>query len=212
MIVFENVSKKFDGSYIIKNFTLKIEGGSKTLIYGKSGIGKTTIIKLILGFITPDEGQIYYNNQKLNSKNVWQLRKNTAYIGQNIDIADGTVEEIIKYILGLKVNQNIIFEKEKIIELLNFFELDENILKKDFGTLSGGEKQRVLISIFTFLNKKIYLLDEVTSSLDREMKIKVIQYFVNKKEWTVVSISHDQEWINTDRMNIVKMEDKKIGY
>ncbi|PNR97016.1 ABC transporter ATP-binding protein [Petrotoga sp. 9PWA.NaAc.5.4] len=211
-MVFENVSKKFDGSYIIKNFTLKIEGGSKTLIYGKSGIGKTTIIKLILGFITPDEGQIYYNNQKLNSKNVWQLRKNTAYIGQNIDIADGTVEEIIKYILGLKVNQNIIFEKEKIIELLNFFELDENILKKDFGTLSGGEKQRVLISIFTFLNKKIYLLDEVTSSLDREMKIKVIQYFVNKKEWTVVSISHDQEWINTDRMNIVKMEDKKIGY
>lgn len=211
MIVFENVSKKFDESYIIKNFTLKIEGGSKTLIYGKSGIGKTTIIKLILGFITPDEGEIYYNNQKLNSKNVWQLRKNTAYIGQNIDIADGTVEEIIKYILSFKVNQNIIFEKEKILELLNFFELDGNILKKDFGTLSGGEKQRVLISIFTFLNKKIYLLDEVTSSLDREMKLKVIQYFVNKKEWTVISISHDQEWINTDRMNIVKMEDEKVG-
>lgn len=211
MIEFKNVSKKFQDSYVLKNFNLKIEEGSKTLIYGKSGIGKTTIIRLLLGFIKPDEGEIYYNNQRLNSKNIWELRRITAYIGQNIEIANGTVLEIIKSILKLKVNENIFFDQQKLIELFNFFELDKTVFEKEYESLSGGEKQRVLIATFIFLNKKIYLLDEVTSSLDREMKLKVINYFLDKKEWTIISISHDQEWLSAPGINVIKMEGQKVG-
>ncbi|TDX15419.1 MULTISPECIES: ATP-binding cassette domain-containing protein [Petrotoga] len=205
MIEFQNVSKKFQGKYVLRNFNLKVQEGSKTLIFGKSGIGKTTIFRLLLGFMKPDEGQLLYKNERLNGKNIWVLRKETVYIGQELDVVDGTVREIIRNILSYKINLKAPFEESKLIELFDFFELEANILDKDFQALSGGEKQRVLISIFTLLNKKIYLLDESTSSLDREMKNKVIKYLLSKKEWTLIAISHDQEWLNNEGLNIIEM-------
>ncbi|POZ89257.1 hypothetical protein AA80_01115 [Petrotoga sibirica DSM 13575] len=205
LIEFQNVSKKFQGKYVLRNFNLKVQEGSKTLIFGKSGIGKTTIFRLLLGFMKPDEGQLLYKNERLNGKNIWVLRKETVYIGQELDVVDGTVREIIRNILSYKINLKAPFEESKLIELFDFFELEANILDKDFQALSGGEKQRVLISIFTLLNKKIYLLDESTSSLDREMKNKVIKYLLSKKEWTLIAISHDQEWLNNEGLNIIEM-------
>jgi len=211
LIEFINVAKKFQGKYVLRNFNLKVPEGSKTLIYGKSGIGKTTIFRLLLGFIKPDEGQLLYKNEQLNEKNIWDLRRDCAYIGQELDIADGTVREIVNDILSYKINHELLFEELKLIELFNFFELEDNILEKKFQSLSGGEKQRVLISIFTFLNKKIYLLDEITSSLDREMKNKVIDYLLSKKEWTMIAISHDQEWLNKEGLNIIEIGGSKNG-
>jgi len=205
LIEFQNVSKKFQGKYVLRNFNLKVQEGSKTLIFGKSGIGKTTIFRLLLGFMKPDEGQLLYKNERLNGKNIWVLRKETVYIGQELDVVDGKVREIIRNILSYKINLKAPFEESKLIELFDFFELEANILDKDFQALSGGEKQRVLISIFTLLNKKIYLLDESTSSLDREMKNKVIKYLLSKKEWTLIAISHDQEWLNNEGLNIIEM-------
>ncbi|HBT51809.1 MAG TPA: ABC transporter ATP-binding protein [Petrotoga sp.] len=211
LIEFQNVSKKFQGKYVLRNFNLKVQEGSKTLIFGKSGIGKTTIFRLLLGFIKPDEGQLLYKNERLNSKNIWDLRKETAYIGQELDVVDGTIREIIRNILSYKINLKVPFEESRLIKLFDFFELESNILDKDFQSLSGGEKQRVLISIFTLLNKKIYLLDEITSSLDREMKNKVIKYLLSKKEWTLIAISHDQEWLNNEGLNIIEMGGNQDG-
>lgn len=211
LIEFKNVSKKFQGKYVLRNFNLKVQEGSKTLIFGKSGIGKTTIFRLLLGFIKPDEGQLLYKNEQLNGKNIWDLRKDSVYIGQELDIADGTVREIIRTILNYKINLKKSFNESELIKLFDFFELQENILDKDFQSLSGGEKQRVLISIFTLLNKKLYLLDEITSSLDREMKNKVIEYLLSKKEWTLIAISHDQEWLNKEGLNIIEMGGNNNG-
>lgn len=205
MIEFMNISKKFKDRYILNNFNLKVPQGSKTLLYGKSGIGKTTIFRILLGFTQPDEGEIFFKEEKINAKNIWDLRKETAYLGQELDVLEGTVQDIINNILSYKVNENISFDKNKIIKLMNYFQLEDNVLEKDYQTLSGGEKQRILISIFSFLNKKIYLLDEITSSLDKDMKNKVIDFFLNKKEWTVISISHDHEWLNKDSLNIIEM-------
>jgi putative ABC transport system ATP-binding protein len=211
LIEFKNVSKKFQDKYVLRNFNLKVQEGSKTLIFGKSGIGKTTIFRLLLGFIKPDEGQLLYKNEELNGKNVWDLRRDAVYIGQELDISDGTVREIIRTILNYKINLKVPFEESKLIKLFDFFELPANILDKDFQSLSGGEKQRVLISIFTFLNKKLYLLDEITSSLDKEMKNKVIEYLLSKKEWTLIAISHDQEWLNKEGLNIIEMGGNNNG-
>ncbi len=211
MIEFKNVSKKFQNKYVLKNFNLKVQEGSKTLIFGKSGIGKTTIFRLLLGFIKPDEGQLLYKNEQLNGKNIWDLRKDAVYIGQELDIADGTVREITCNIMNYKANIKKSFNEPQLLKLFDFFELQENILDKDFQSLSGGEKQRVLISIFTLLNKKLYLLDEITSSLDREMKNKVIEYLLSKKEWTLIAISHDQEWLNKEGLNIIEMGGNNNG-
>ena len=72
--------------------------------------------------------------------------------------------------------------------------LEDDILDKNFQELSGGEKQRIGILIALLLNRDIYLLDEVTSALDVNLKKTVADYFLARENWTLLVISHDREW------------------
>ena len=81
-------------------------------------------------------------------------------------------------------------------------ELEHDILDKNFQELSGGEKQRIGILTSLLLNRDIYLLDEVTSALDMKLKKKVADYFLAQEDWTLLIISHDQEW-ERDWMEII---------
>ena len=77
---------------------------------------------------------------------------------------------------------------------LALFALDEAILEKDFRTLSGGEKQRIVIIISLLLERTIFFLDEITAALDSRMKDTVAEYFLSHEDWTVIAISHDDAW------------------
>jgi len=207
MVELRNIHLSFDDTVLFDGFNLKVQQREKVLIYGKSGIGKSSIMKMILGFVEPDKGNVLYKGKELDKNTVWGLRENTAFVTQDNDITGGLVKDFISEVMGYKANKNIEISKDKIVELLEYFDLENKILEKDFQDLSGGEKQRISIIVSILLDKELYLLDEITSSLDNKMKKKVVDYFVDKMDKTQIIISHDNHWLEKDKLRIINLEE-----
>ncbi len=191
-----NIYKQFDDKTLIKDFSMKVEQGKKLLLFGQSGTGKSTILKMMLGFVRPDRGVVSYRDMALCSSNVWTMRRELAYTPQDTDMGNECVGDIIKYTMQLHANTHHCCNNEQINEYLKQFNLAKDILKKQFNDISGGEKQRILLTIALALNRNIYLLDEPTASLDAGMKQFIVNMFSSMKDATVIVVSHDDVWIN----------------
>jgi putative ABC transport system ATP-binding protein len=95
------------------------------------------------------------------------------------------------------------------MELLDFLELPEEILQKKLELLSGGEKQRIAIVIALLLQRKIFLLDEITSALDKNLKQKIMDFFLQKHDATVMLISHDIHGNVPRHVSLYDLENKE---
>jgi putative ABC transport system ATP-binding protein len=188
-----NISLNFKDQTLFSNLNLTVNQGDKIHICGKSGIGKSSLLKLILGFIPDFKGDIYFKDEKIESHNIWKLRRNIGYISQDSDIGSGKLMQLIDDVFALKANVRQKPDSEKIRKLLVDFKLDENILTKDFEDLSGGEKKRIAIIISILLKRDFFFLDEITAGLDEEAKKQVINYFMNS-DHTCLIVSHENDW------------------
>ena len=193
IIRYENIGMYFDSKKIISDFFIRILRGNKVLLRGKSGTGKSTLFKMLLGFKEPSEGLLYYKEKPLNSQVAWEIRKEVSYVSQDTDLGQGPVKDLLDEVFSYRPNR----EKksfERLNTLMKELELEKDILEKNFETLSGGEKQRIGILISLMLGRDIFLLDETTSALDIGLKKKVADLFLKSEDWTVFIISHDKEW------------------
>jgi len=192
MFEFQHVTKQFSEKFVLKDFSFKIAEGDKVNIAGRSGIGKTTLFRLLLGFEQPDSGTICYKNKPLTDANVWEVRRNTAYVSQDLNIGRGKVQTFFDETMSYKANLHHKHATGKeLLQHLDYFELPETILAKNIEELSGGEKQRIAIVNSLILKRNIFLLDEVTSALDPSLKAKVLDFFLKNENFTVLYISHD---------------------
>ncbi|UPO98220.1 ATP-binding cassette domain-containing protein (plasmid) [Cetobacterium somerae] len=203
MINFKNISIKFNNKIVLHNFNLVVNTGEKILISGVSGKGKTTLLKLLLGFNTPNSGSILVDNLELNEQNINIIRNKIGYMPQSTPFLNINVEKLIHTIFNYKENLKTKLDMNLFIKTLKEFNLDSSILSKDINQLSGGEKQRLAFVIIILLDRKIWVLDEITSSLDQDMKEKVINYILNTNK-TVILVSHDKiESLNNFRTVIL---------
>ncbi|MCP4672304.1 MAG: ATP-binding cassette domain-containing protein, partial [Desulfobacula sp.] len=187
----EAVCLSFQGKDIFNNFNLTILENETILIQGKSGIGKTTFFKLLLGFGTIDSGNIFFKGYKIDKAHIHAIREQIFYLSQDIDLRHGTIGNLINTILdanSIKYKNN-----NKIDPLLSFLELDPTLLEQNIKELSGGERQRVGLLIGFLLNRPVWLLDEPTSALDDAMKKKIANFILDQQK-TIVIISHDDIW------------------
>ncbi|MHB8780506.1 MAG: ATP-binding cassette domain-containing protein, partial [Candidatus Geothermincolia bacterium] len=90
---------------------------------------------------------------------------------------------------------------------LAYWELLPPILEKEMADISGGERQRVALTLAILLDRDIFLLDEVTSGLDAPMKRRVIERFTGNDAWTVLTASHDGDWAAASGLRVVELED-----
>ncbi len=207
MIQFKHITKQFSDNFVLQDFNLDIQKNEKIIIRGRSGIGKSTIFKLLLGFVKPDKGEIVFEGKALNEKTIWEFRKKIVYISQDLTIGTGKVHQLFKDTLSLKTNAERKKESLKTVnELLSQFELNEAILDMDLEELSGGEKQRVAIINGLLLKRTIFLLDEVTSALDKSLKKKVSDFFYLHPNFTVLSISHDNYMSENGTIRTLKLD------
>lgn len=206
MIKLVNVNLAYNGETVFENFSLEVKKGAKAIILGKSSLGKSSLFFLILGFVTPDRGKVFFDGNLVDEKSVWDIRKKVAYVDQDVSIGDGNVSRWLDFVSHLKANGSVGFEKNKVKDFLDFFELSVNVLGKDVSELSGGERQRLAIIASVLLERKVFILDEVTSSLDKHLRRKVVHYFVERDDWTVVVISHDTVWLNNPRVKVFDLE------
>lgn len=209
MIEFSNIHLSYNGKTIIQNLSFEIHQGDKAVILGKSGSGKSSLFSLVLGFIKPVEGEVIFDGMRVDEKNVWDIRKKIAYIDQDVSIGTGSIISLLGFVSGLKTNMHLDFSKGRVDDLLRYFELADDFIDKDVEDLSGGERQRLAIVISVLLERNIFLLDEVTSSLDKHLKKKVADYFVERKDWTSLVISHDPVWLENPSVKVFALEEGK---
>lgn len=206
MIKLVDVSLAYNGKAVLEKFSLEIKTEAKAVILGKSGLGKSSLFSLILGFTTPNKGKVFFDGSLVDKKTVWDIRKKVAYVDQDVSIADGNISHWLDFVFHLKANGSAGFDRKKVKDLLDFFELGVNLLDKDTSELSGGERQRLAIIVSILLERKVFILDEVTSSLDKHLRKKVVNYFTERDDWTIVVISHDPVWLDNPRVRVFDLE------
>ncbi len=193
MIEIKDISLKLGEKQIFSDLNLSIKKGEKIILNAPSGKGKSSLLKIIMGFVQADSGDVMISEKLLTPKNIKEIRAKIAYLPQDISLPKMKVEEFIRSVLNFESNKSIHYKKEKVEEMLVALMLPKDILNQDTGSLSGGEKQRIGILIMQLLNREIYLLDEITSALNSELKKFIADYFL-KMEQTIIVVSHDEVW------------------
>jgi ABC-type bacteriocin/lantibiotic exporter with double-glycine peptidase domain len=195
-IRFENVEFAYDKEHdpIIQDFSLEAKEGDRIAIKGASGSGKTTLFRLLLGFETPDNGTILFNGKPLNPKQLKELRKNTSWLPQDLDLGADKLKEVFYYPFSFKINTSKRPKEEAILSTFDALGLNKNVWEGNFKDLSTGQRQRVGVALCHLLGKAVLLLDEPTSALDETSKEKVGKLLFDDKR-IIISTSHDPWWL-----------------
>ncbi len=182
---------------IFKNLTLKIEKNDFCFIVGKSGVGKTTLVKFLIRQLRPPKKMMFHKKEDIaryGTKEVQAYRRNIGVVYQDFKLIERkNVAENIAYPLEIagigKKKRN-----EKVDQILKLLELEDK-KKTKIPLLSGGEKQRVAIGRALINNPEFIIADEPTGNLDRENSKKIAQTLIklNKQGNTIVLITHDQQ-------------------
>lgn len=197
MIRFENVTKKFlindKETRVINNISLSICKKEIYGLVGETGSGKSTILRLMNGFIEPDYGDIYLMGKKLDKKTKYELVKETSMVFQGFNLL-GNLNVIDNVLLPTKLRKGNKKENiERAKELLHFVGLS-NFEQSYIRTLSGGQKQRVAIARTLMTNPKLILCDEPTSALDEKTSYEILKLLKDINEEfgaTIVIVSHN---------------------
>lgn len=193
MIKLEKINKSFNNEIILKDISLEIDSSEIFGIVGLSGTGKSTLLKIMNGFLSPDTGLIYVDNILLSKDNKLDIVKKTATIFQEYNLLNNL--NVIKNILlplkvRGKINEDDILKARNLLEFINMSDFENSNIQ----TLSGGQKQRVAIARALITDPKIIFCDEPTSALDKENTntiLELLKNINNTFKTTIIIVSHD---------------------
>lgn len=194
LIEFRHVSKKYGSTEVLIDLNLEIQKGEFVVILGESGVGKTTILRLINRLILPDEGEIFLRSKPLASYDPIKLRRGLGYVIQQTGLFPHlTVAENICYVLSLN-KRPVAEQAARARELIQLIGLDESYLDRMPDELSGGEAQRVGVARGLANDPDILLMDEPFAAVDDinrrnlQRQLKEIQKGLEK---TILFVTHD---------------------
>lgn len=211
-IIIKNAVKRYGNIEVIKNINLKINDKEFFTLLGPSGCGKTTLLRMIAGFNTIEEGEFYFNDKKIN--NIDPSKRNIGMVFQNYAVFPNmTVYENVAFGLIEKKIPKDIIDKEvnKILDLMQI----KNHANKKPQLLSGGQQQRVALARAIVIKPDVLLMDEPLSNLDAKLRIELRQHIRDiQKEIgiTTVYVTHDQEEAMAVSDRIAVMKDGIINH
>ena len=213
-IAIKNLSFQYGERKIIDDLSLSIKKGEKIAFVGESGSGKSTLIKILLGLLKYNQGEVRLGDMELRGICLNDLYDRVSYLSQDAPVFDGTIKE------------NLVFEKkvleEQMLDALSEVQLShlvENLaegLNTEIGEkgtcLSGGEKQRLALARLWFEDSELVILDEATSAMDNLTEENVMKSVMQKMEdKTVIAIAHRLNSIAGFDRIILFREGKIVG-
>ncbi|MBC5620890.1 ABC transporter ATP-binding protein [Butyricimonas hominis] len=194
-IRFEHVTKSYREREILNDFNMEIRRGEFLTIIGSSGSGKTTVLKLINGLISPTFGIIYVDGKDISKEDQTLLRRNIGYVIQGIGLFPHmTVRKNIAYVPGLLNHRDKEKTRRAVERLIDVVGLEQEMLDRYPSELSGGQRQRVGIARALAANPDILLMDEPFGAVDeitRKMLQNEILRIHEQLGVTIVFITHD---------------------
>ena len=202
-VTLKNVSFSYGEKPVLRNINLDIKENSKVAFVGETGSGKSTVIKLISGLISPQDGIVEIDGKDLLKLQLDSYYDHLSYLSQDSPIFDGTLKENI--VFDKEIADEKIIEVLKLVELEKFYSKLKNGLQTELGEkgilISGGERQRIALARLFFDDSKIIILDEATSAMDNITEEKVMKVITEKlSNKTFIIIAH--------RLNTIKNVDE----
>ncbi|MCW3805918.1 ATP-binding cassette domain-containing protein [Plebeiibacterium marinum] len=194
MIVCNKLSLSFDRIPVFRDLSFEIYKGEFVTVNAASGKGKTSLLKILQGYVLPASGTVLINGVELGEHTINKIREQIIWIPQNVNLPVDCGMELIE-MLNLKSNIN------SIKQVLDKLGLDSDFLSKSFKKISGGQKQRVVVAICLGINRPLVLMDEPTSSLDEESIKMLLDVVKSTGDKTFFTASHNKTWMeHSDRI------------
>lgn len=180
----ENLSLTYEDDKIFEGISFAINSNDKCLISGLSGSGKSSLVKILLGYYHDFIGSVQYRGININEISSKSIAREVIYIPQQSHVFKGTVKENIQ--LGETFSNDKIIE---ILSLVGFINVDK-LLNSDATELSGGQKQRLALARAFIRQPKVLICDEITSALDKDSAMMIENILLNQEKLTVIMITH----------------------
>lgn len=195
IIEFEHVRKSYGEKTVLHDFSLTVEPGDFVTIVGASGGGKTTVLKMVNGLLTPDAGTIRVMGRDIREMDLIQLRRNIGYAIQgSVLFPHMTVAENIAYVPNLLNKKDKARTNAAVAKWMKIVGLDEELLQRYPAELSGGQQQRVGIARALAASPEILLMDEPFGAVDEITRASLQQEIARihrETGITVLFVTHD---------------------
>ena len=193
-IIFKNITHSYTSDVVLNDISFEIEENLITVMVGRSGGGKSTLLQIINGLIIPTSGEVFVLGKPLDYTRITEIRLNIGYAVQGTNLFPHmTVFENIS-ILGRISDHHSNGLKDRTDSLMKLVNLNPEYLEKYPYQLSGGEQQRVGLCRAIFLNPKIFLLDEAFGALDAFTRSEIHTELLKLQKFeprTIVMVTHD---------------------
>ena len=196
MLHIENICIAFGTEVLVSGFNMKLERGETACIVGQSGCGKTSLLNAIMGFVPLKEGIIRIVGMVLDRSTIDTVRRQIAWIPQELALPFEWVKEMVALPFGLKVNRSVPFSEERLFACFDELGLEHELYTKRVNEVSGGQRQRIMLAVAAMLNKPLIIIDEPTSALDADSTGRVLSFFRRQAEkgTAVLAVSHDKDF------------------
>ena len=194
-LVVENLTKGFDNGPLFKNLNLMVEVGEKVAILGTNGIGKTTLLKTLMGELTPEQGDIK-----------WSENANIGYYAQDHEYEFEQDLTVFDWMSQWKQPTD---DEQAVRSILGRLLFSQDDIKKQVKVLSGGEKGRMLFGKLMMQRPNIIVMDEPTNHLDME-SIESLNMALELYQGTLFFVSHDREFVSSLATRIVEINPEKV--
>lgn len=198
MLRIEHIGIHFGQTDIIKDVNLHVRKGEIVCLTGPSGCGKTTLLRAVMGFVSPHQGSIVVDNTPVSARTIECIRQRIGWMPQGLSLPIEWVSEMVRMPFDLRINKGVHYSEEKLLTYFDKLGLERSVLSKRIHEISGGQYQRILLAITALQDKPLLIIDEPTSALDSASSLRALQFvqhLAKEEGRTIFVVSHDKQFM-----------------